>query len=71
MPIAFDGRPNIPYPVNHDRGKLEDASAPGPGRGPMMTVEVDATYENGVLNLDHPLPLGDKEQVPQETWRCR
>ena len=28
-----------------------------------MTVEVEATYENGVLKLDQPLPLADKQRV--------
>lgn len=28
-----------------------------------MSMEVDATYENGVLKLDHPLPIGDKQRV--------
>jgi predicted DNA-binding antitoxin AbrB/MazE fold protein len=28
-----------------------------------MSIEVEATYENGVLKLDTPLPLQDKERV--------
>jgi predicted DNA-binding antitoxin AbrB/MazE fold protein len=28
-----------------------------------MTIEVEATYENGVLKLDQPLPLSDHERV--------
>jgi len=28
-----------------------------------MALEVEAVYENGVLKLDRPLPLGDKERV--------
>ena len=28
-----------------------------------MSLEIEATYENGVLKLDHPLPLGDKQRV--------
>jgi len=28
-----------------------------------MSLDVDATYENGVLKLDHPLPLGDHQRV--------
>ena len=28
-----------------------------------MTLQVEATYENGVLKLDEPLPLADSERV--------
>jgi predicted DNA-binding antitoxin AbrB/MazE fold protein len=28
-----------------------------------MTVEVDATYENGILRLDKPLPLEANQRV--------
>jgi predicted DNA-binding antitoxin AbrB/MazE fold protein len=28
-----------------------------------MSLEVEATYENGVLKLDKPLPLAEKERV--------
>ena len=28
-----------------------------------MTIEVAATYENGVLRLDQPLPLKENERV--------
>jgi predicted DNA-binding antitoxin AbrB/MazE fold protein len=28
-----------------------------------MSLEVDATYENGVLKLDRPLPLEDRTRV--------
>jgi predicted DNA-binding antitoxin AbrB/MazE fold protein len=28
-----------------------------------MSLEVEATYENGVLKLDKPLPLGEHERV--------
>ena len=28
-----------------------------------MTIEVEATYENGVLRLDQPLPLKENERV--------
>jgi predicted DNA-binding antitoxin AbrB/MazE fold protein len=28
-----------------------------------MTLEVEATYENGVLRLDQPLPLKEQERV--------
>ena len=28
-----------------------------------MTVSVEATYENGVLKLDRPLPLSEKQRV--------
>ncbi len=28
-----------------------------------MSLEVEATYENGVLKLDAPLPLKEKERV--------
>lgn len=28
-----------------------------------MTYELDATYENGVLKLDHPLPLQARQRV--------
>jgi predicted DNA-binding antitoxin AbrB/MazE fold protein len=28
-----------------------------------MAIEVDATYENGVLKLDKPLPLLEQERV--------
>jgi predicted DNA-binding antitoxin AbrB/MazE fold protein len=28
-----------------------------------MALEVEATYENGVLRLDHPLPLKEQERV--------
>ena len=28
-----------------------------------MSLDVDATYENGVLKLDQPLPLGDHQRV--------
>lgn len=28
-----------------------------------MSMEVEATYENGVLKLDHPLPIGEKQRV--------
>lgn len=28
-----------------------------------MTLQIDATYSNGVLKLDAPLPLGDQERV--------
>jgi predicted DNA-binding antitoxin AbrB/MazE fold protein len=28
-----------------------------------MNVEVEATYENGVLRLDQPLPLPDQQRV--------
>ena len=27
------------------------------------TIEVDATYENGMLKLDQPLPLGEQQRV--------
>ncbi len=26
-------------------------------------IEVEATYENGILKLDHPLPLGEQQRV--------
>lgn len=29
----------------------------------MTSIVVDATYENGVLRLDRPLPLGELERV--------
>ena len=29
----------------------------------MTSLVVDATYENGVLRLDRPLPLGERERV--------
>jgi predicted DNA-binding antitoxin AbrB/MazE fold protein len=28
-----------------------------------MVLEVEATYENGVLKLDHPLPLAQHQRV--------
>lgn len=28
-----------------------------------MSMEVEATYENGVLKLDHPLPIGENQRV--------
>lgn len=28
-----------------------------------MTIDIDATYENGVLKLDRPLPLQEKQRV--------
>jgi predicted DNA-binding antitoxin AbrB/MazE fold protein len=28
-----------------------------------MTIGVDATYENGVLKLDHPIQIADKTRV--------
>jgi predicted DNA-binding antitoxin AbrB/MazE fold protein len=28
-----------------------------------MSVEVEATYDGGVLKLDHPLPLADKQRI--------
>ena len=28
-----------------------------------MTVQVEATYENGMLKLDQPLPLAENERV--------
>ena len=28
-----------------------------------MSLEIDATYENGVLKLDKPLPLHEKQRV--------
>jgi predicted DNA-binding antitoxin AbrB/MazE fold protein len=28
-----------------------------------MAIEVEATYENGVLKLDRPLPLAEKQRV--------
>ena len=28
-----------------------------------MSLEVEATYENGVLKLDKPLPLDERERV--------
>lgn len=28
-----------------------------------MSLEVEATYENGVLKLDHPLPLREHERL--------
>jgi predicted DNA-binding antitoxin AbrB/MazE fold protein len=28
-----------------------------------MTIEVEATYENGVLKPDQPLPIKDQERV--------
>jgi predicted DNA-binding antitoxin AbrB/MazE fold protein len=28
-----------------------------------MSLEAEATYENGVLKLDKPLPLGEHERV--------
>lgn len=28
-----------------------------------MALEVAATYENGALKLDHPLPLDERERV--------
>jgi len=28
-----------------------------------MTIEITATYENGVLRLDQPLPLDEKQRV--------
>lgn len=28
-----------------------------------MSLEVEATYENGVLKLDKPLPLDEQERV--------
>ncbi|MBI3821754.1 MAG: antitoxin family protein [Planctomycetes bacterium] len=31
-----------------------------------MSLEVEATYENGVLKLDRPLPLAEKERVTIE-----
>jgi predicted DNA-binding antitoxin AbrB/MazE fold protein len=33
-------------------------------RGAMtMSIELEATYENGVLKLDRPLPLADQQRV--------
>jgi predicted DNA-binding antitoxin AbrB/MazE fold protein len=32
-------------------------------QGAFMTIEVDATYENGVLRLDQPLPFKEHERV--------
>jgi predicted DNA-binding antitoxin AbrB/MazE fold protein len=29
----------------------------------LMSMQVEATYENGVLKLDQPLPLRDQERV--------
>jgi predicted DNA-binding antitoxin AbrB/MazE fold protein len=31
--------------------------------GQAMSLEAEATYENGVLKLDKPLPLGERERV--------
>jgi predicted DNA-binding antitoxin AbrB/MazE fold protein len=28
-----------------------------------MTLEIEATYENGVFKLDHPLPLNEHDRV--------
>jgi predicted DNA-binding antitoxin AbrB/MazE fold protein len=28
-----------------------------------MSIEVEATYENGMLKLDHPLPLQEHQRV--------
>jgi predicted DNA-binding antitoxin AbrB/MazE fold protein len=28
-----------------------------------MALEVEATYEDGVLKLDHPLPFPDRERI--------
>ena len=28
-----------------------------------MSLDIEATYENGVLRLDQPLPLGDHQRV--------
>lgn len=28
-----------------------------------MSIEVEAVYENGVLKLDHPLPLAEHQRV--------
>jgi predicted DNA-binding antitoxin AbrB/MazE fold protein len=28
-----------------------------------MAINVEAVYENGVLKLDHPLPLGEHQRV--------
>ncbi len=28
-----------------------------------MTITVEAVYENGVLRLDKPLPLGEKQRI--------
>jgi predicted DNA-binding antitoxin AbrB/MazE fold protein len=28
-----------------------------------MTITVEAVYENGVLKLEHPLPLAEQEKV--------
>jgi predicted DNA-binding antitoxin AbrB/MazE fold protein len=28
-----------------------------------MAITIEATYENGVLRLDEPLPLADKQRV--------
>ena len=28
-----------------------------------MSLEIEATYENGVLKLDHPLPLKENQRV--------
>jgi predicted DNA-binding antitoxin AbrB/MazE fold protein len=28
-----------------------------------MSLDIEATYENGVLKLDQPLPLGDHQRV--------
>jgi predicted DNA-binding antitoxin AbrB/MazE fold protein len=38
-----------------------------------MSIVVQATYENGVLKPDRPLPLGEREKVrvtidPEVTW---
>ena len=42
----------------------------------MSALVVEATYENGVLKLDQPLPLKDQERVritvePQINWADR
>jgi predicted DNA-binding antitoxin AbrB/MazE fold protein len=31
--------------------------------GPRMAIEVEAVYENGILKLDHPLPLAERQRV--------
>lgn len=31
-----------------------------------MSIEVEATYSNGTLRLDHPLQLGEQERVTIE-----
>ncbi len=33
-----------------------------------MSLEVEATYENGVLKLDTPLPLQEHERVTVSVW---